>query len=351
MDFPSFVKEICSNCKNLGITPTIISSWINDMLDFHRSYSDVKTDSLSDIKMPFISQISIHIERKKHECAYLESYKKRLKEDIQNLEIQKNKLCYSLSQIKQEEKQVLSYLSFFHHLEIELKKNYDINLKDDILSFSQVIDDFKGHGYKAREIINEYLKPPFLKLEIETDKAHIRVLSEQKASLDNSILSLESEVSIHRQTMNIYSHLDGMGFGLKELKQLWHSIREIAEANKIPPKDAVSKFLQDIENEYDNKLGFDSMIKEKEVEFDQLKNKINHNRLMFRLAPSIGPILSNIFQKGVTEQDIVGISQLVALCSNNNLHADSSLASCPNNQNEFNNKNNTMEGSKKRAET
>ena len=73
------------------------------------------------------------------------------------------------------------------------------------------------------------------------------MLSEQKASLDNSILSLESEVSIHRQTMNIYSHLDGMGFGLKELKQLWHSIREIAEANNFPPKDAVSKFLQDIE--------------------------------------------------------------------------------------------------------
>ena len=175
MDFPSFVKEIYSNCKNLGITPAIISSWIKDMLDFHRSYSDNTTDSLSDIKIPFISQLSFHIDQKKNECANLESYKKRLKEDIQNLEIQKNKSIYSLSQIKQEEKQVLSYLSFFHHLEIELKKNHDINLKDDILSFSQVIDDFKGHGYKAHEIINEYLKPRSLKLDIATKEAHIRV--------------------------------------------------------------------------------------------------------------------------------------------------------------------------------
>ena len=63
--------------------------------------------------------------------------------------------------------------------------------------------------------------------------------------------------------MNTYSYLEGMGFGLKELKQLWHTIREIAEANKLPPKEAVSKFLQDIENEYDNRLGFDSKIKEK----------------------------------------------------------------------------------------
>jgi hypothetical protein len=71
MDFPSFVKEIYSNCKNLGITPTIISSWIKDMLDFYRSYSDNTTDSLSDIKIPCISQLSFHIDQKKNECDYL----------------------------------------------------------------------------------------------------------------------------------------------------------------------------------------------------------------------------------------------------------------------------------------
>ena len=113
MDFPSFVKEIYSNCKNLGITPAIIPSWIKDMLDFYPSYSDNTTDSLSDIKIPCISQLSFHIDQKKNECANLESYKKGLKEDIQNLKIQKNKSVYSLSQIKQQEKQVLSYLPFF----------------------------------------------------------------------------------------------------------------------------------------------------------------------------------------------------------------------------------------------
>ena len=91
MDFPSFVKEIYSNCKNLGIPPAIIPSWIKDMLDFYPPYSNNTKDSLSDIKIPFISQISFHIDQKKNECANLESYKKKLKEDIQKLEIQKNK--------------------------------------------------------------------------------------------------------------------------------------------------------------------------------------------------------------------------------------------------------------------
>ena len=37
---------------------------------------------------------------------------------------------------------------------------------------------------------------------------------------------------------------------------------------------------------------------------------------MFRLEPSIGPTLSNLLQKGITEQDIIGISQLVELLTN-----------------------------------
>ncbi len=38
---------------------------------------------------------------------------------------------------------------------------------------------------------------------------------------------------------------------------------------------------------------------------------------MFRLEPSIGLTLSSLFQKGITEQDIIGISQVVELCTNN----------------------------------
>jgi hypothetical protein len=102
MDFPSFVKEIYSNCKNHDIPPAKISSWIKDMLDFYpSSYSDSKRDSSAEIQIPFISHLSFHIDQKKKECANLESYKKRLKEDIQKLEIQKNRSIYSLSQIKQ----------------------------------------------------------------------------------------------------------------------------------------------------------------------------------------------------------------------------------------------------------
>jgi hypothetical protein len=54
-----------------------------------------------------------------------------------------------------------------------------------------------------------------------------------------------------------------MNLGFKELKQLRYAILEISKANKISPDKAVTKFLDDVEKEYDNKLGFETKIKEK----------------------------------------------------------------------------------------
>ena len=65
---------------------------------------------------------------------------------------------------------------------------------------------------------------------IKTDEAPSRKLSEQKVSLNNSVLSLESLVSSHKQTMDIYYELESMKFGLKELKQLWNVIHEISRS-------------------------------------------------------------------------------------------------------------------------
>ena len=59
--------------------------------------------------------------------------------------------------------------------------------------------------------------------------------------------------------MDIYSHLEGMGFGLKELKRLWDLIGEIAEANQIDHRDAVPKFFKDIEGQY-HALLHDSLV-------------------------------------------------------------------------------------------
>ena len=68
---------------------------------------------------------------------------------------------------------------------------------------------------------------------------------------------MESQINQHKITLDRYSYLEAMGFGIKELNQLWNNLLEISEANEISHRDAVSKFLKDIEEQYDSKLGFE----------------------------------------------------------------------------------------------
>ena len=92
---------------------------------------------------------------------------------------------------------------------------------------------------------------------------------------------------------------------LIEFKQLYNTILEIAEANKISHQEAVSKFLDDIEKEYDDKLGFESKVKQKRGEIVLMNQELNNSRQSLWFTPLIGPSLFNLFQKGIGEQDII----------------------------------------------
>ncbi len=125
--------------------------------------------------------------------------------------------------------------------------------------------------------------------------------------------------------MNIYYELQSMNLGLKEIKQLLNTIMEIAEANKISPDDSISKFLDDIEKDYDDKLGFEDKVKEKRKEIVNMNKELNNSRQILWFTPLIGPPLSNLFQKGIGEQDIICINQLVEICTGNTDFSNSNV--------------------------
>ena len=122
--------------------------------------------------------------------------------------------------------------------------------------------------------------------------------------------------------MDIYRELEGMKFGLKEIKQLWNNILEIAEANGISHKEAVSKFLKDIEGQYDDKLGFEAKVNEKKDELALVNRELSNSRQILWFTPLVGPSLSNLFQKGIGEQDIIGINQIASEIANGKLQLD-----------------------------
>lgn len=71
------------------------------------------------------------------------------------------------------------------------------------------------------------------------------------------------------------------------------------------------KFLKDVQEQYDSKLGFEVKVNEKRDELALINRELNNNRQSLLFIPLIGPSLSNLSQKGIVEQDIISINQLV----------------------------------------
>jgi len=168
----TFIQEIYLTCKNLGVTPQNVLSWIKDLLTFHcdinskitnnssssssliekdnafdkkpkrsnylktenelsyeaetiledeyNSNLKLKDDLADKIEIPVTSEISYYISQRKREYQDLENHLKNLKDDIKELEVQKNTEVENLNQIIQKEKFAIIYLDFFNKLKKEL---------------------------------------------------------------------------------------------------------------------------------------------------------------------------------------------------------------------------------------
>jgi hypothetical protein len=304
------------------INPNSITSMNNITSGFNPEQKNgggflIHSESLS------ISQISGYISQKKKECIKLENYKKALEKDIKIMESKRKQIEFELGLLKQEQKYVMTFIDWFYDLKRELWERYHIKI-DDFEKFTSVINDFKKNGFDIAKIMEKYISSISLDYNIKQETDKINTLYGHTKELNNFVLYLQDQVNRHKQTMTIYYQLEGINFGLQELKQLLYIITEIAESNKISTDDAVSKFLDNIEKEYDNKLGLEKKVKDLKDELALLNNQVIYNRAILQSQPSVGPILSNLFQKGMTEQDILVISQIVDFYANNTDFSNSS---------------------------
>jgi hypothetical protein len=199
-----------------------------------------------------------------------------------------------------------SVLKWYSDLREELRK-YGIPIHD-ISKFAKLVNNIRQYDYDARKVIDKFSDLDGLRLHHQFLQEAIASLENKNRALDQQRSTLELFVNMHNQILSNYQHLETMGFGLKQLQFLWSTVNEIALENNIPVKGAVTKFLSDVERQYDNKLGFESKIESLRYEV----NKLNQEQAMLRagliLLPLVGPKLVKLTQSGVSEQDIVNIA-------------------------------------------
>ena len=110
-----------------------------------------------------------------------------------------------------------------------------MNLDEEIIFFSSIINDFKTHKYNILDILKEYKQIQSLRKERDHIQNDINLNTPLQQDLLKQVASLNSQLDVSRQTMKIYWELDTMGFDLKRLKQLYSTIIEISLANHILP--------------------------------------------------------------------------------------------------------------------
>jgi DNA repair exonuclease SbcCD ATPase subunit len=233
-EFESFMINVFSRCKNLGLTPESIASYLTDLLEFSKSIP--------------ITRIPDYIKSKKEEKEKLEKEIESIHDQIADFEAQRSVSRDLLDIALNDEKMTTAKLKWYSDIKEELAK-HGIPV-DDISKLANVINGIRQQGFDANKVMDEFSNLNMLRTECNMYQDNIPRLKVQYDTLNQSYLFLQQEVSSHNQSITAYRELEAMGFGLKELKLLWHTINEITDANNIPPYESVQKFLRDIEEQY-----------------------------------------------------------------------------------------------------
>ena len=254
--FESFILDVYNRCNDIGLSPENISLYLADLLEFSKSV------------LP-LSKIPNYIKEKTNEKGELEQEIENLNLQIETLEQQKKDAESFRDKALQDEGMTSSGLKWYSDLREELRK-YGTPV-DDIPRFVKAMKGIKQLNYDASSIITRLTNfEAFGAMQAELQKS-VDSLTIAKHELEEECDSLEEVVSFQSQTAEQVQELKKQGFGFKELKQLSRTIKEIAAANNIHETLAVKKFIADIDQQYDDKVGFESKVETLKSEI--LKNE------------------------------------------------------------------------------
>jgi hypothetical protein len=125
----------------------------------------------------------------------------------------------------------------------------------------------KQLGFDPKVIVEKVSNLAKMEADKKVLEEKVQFLDKRRNDLQSKCGDLETEVLVHTHTISIYDDLEGMGMGIKKLKLLRHTVEEIATANSI------SKDSSDVEQQYDDKLGF-------EAKLQNLKSESEKNELI-----------------------------------------------------------------------
>ena len=256
-----------------------------------------------------ISKIADYLREKTEEKIELENQIEDLKQEIQELDSERSASKKLRDDALQQQKTTASDIQWYLDLKGKLGSEYGIPVSD-IPNFAKTVNGIKQYGYDVSKVLNEFSNLELLKLKRNTLKQDIQTLKTKLVSLNKQYSMTEAKVLFHNEAISNYTNLESIGFGLKELTFLWGIVNEVSDANNIPLDQVPSKFITDIEEQYDKKLGFESKLERLQTEVNKVNQALTRSRIELSMVQLVGPALAKLIQSGLREQDIINVASI-----------------------------------------
>jgi hypothetical protein len=188
---------------------------------------------------------------------------------------------------------------------------YGISITKDVSKFASTVKCIAEYGYDPQRVIKEFNDTQYHQGKLRALKIAADEKQKEVAIRESQESSLVQAISLHSSILNVYNELYNAGFGIEKLRRLHEKIMKIAESNQISTWAAVDKFFNDIDTQYDAKLGFEAEKDRLNTEIQTLKEKRKKELESLKEQPLIGPIILKLIQLGLTKDDILESSKMI----------------------------------------
>jgi hypothetical protein len=289
------IVDIYKKCKEFEITSSKFAVSIKELIkvsdDHHIQLH--KIEEYIDEKITKKKELENELEDLKNEISTLKNQKSEI-ENVRDLALQQKKMADLEIKSYTDAKQVLD--------------RHNISINEDLPKLANAINRIEEYGYDPKRLIAElkdiqHLDGKKRALEIATEE-----LEERTANLRQQESLLQDKIYIHSENLPVYNQLADMGFGSSQLKALLDKVIDITISNGINYCLAVNKFMNDVETQYNTKLGFELQIEELKYEIQELGKEREKELQRVKVQPYIGPVITGLLQRGLTEHDILKVA-------------------------------------------
>jgi hypothetical protein len=318
----SFISRTYNRIIGIGLQPEHIATYLSNLASFRATNEETGSEGWQggqEIEagrekpdnIPLFSQILRYVEEMKEEknklMKEIDEKSQNMKEIDNELRFLKNERLGALRQHDEKLKELNiteKQLEWYSEVKAELSR-YGIPV-DDVKRFVRHVQWIQEKGVNISQILNQFSSYS------EMTSAHV-LLHHKVSELEQKAEELEQSVQAQNLKIMEIKNLKSMGFGLRELKQLYHTLQEIAEENGLPLSDgsAKTRFFAEIENNYDAVLGFEIKLAKLRVDYERLSEARNLMASRIEKIPYVGSAIASLLRRGLHEDDIIKVANLL----------------------------------------